>query len=439
MMKYFFMMIFMILFLDWWMFMIMIFFLMFSLLFNNLSLFYVNYSYGYGMDMVSYWMIMLTMWILCLMIMASYKIKLNNNNTIEFLVTLWMLLLLLVMSFSCNNLFYFYLWFESSMIPTMFLIFGWGYQPERLTAGMYLLFYTLFASLPMLLCIFYINNVSYSLFYGLISINYNLYIYLSLVLAFLVKMPMFFFHFWLPKAHVEAPVSGSMILAGLLLKLGGYGLYRVLGFMNLYGMNYNYIWIVTSLFGSVIVGLLCLYQFDIKSMIAYSSVAHMGLVISGLMSMNHVGLWGSMIVMLGHGLCSSGMFALANLLYERTHSRSILMNKGFMLFMPTMSMFWFLLSINNMSSPPSLNLLGEILLIKGIMSWSSMTYLFLALSSFLSCCYSIYLYSITQHGSFFSGLNLMSYGNVREYTLLFYHWLPLNILFLKMDIYSLWI
>nr|YP_007627000.1 NADH dehydrogenase subunit 4 [Chauliops fallax]AFV25573.1 NADH dehydrogenase subunit 4 [Chauliops fallax] len=422
---------------NWWIFMFSVSFMIIILLIHPVSFYFSSLSYSYGFDMVSYWMIMLTLWIVFLMILASYKVKLMINNYM-FLIIVFLLTLFLVLSFSCSNLFMFYIWFESSMIPTLILIFGWGYQPERLLAGMYLIFYTLFASLPMLISIFYIKSVNYSLFFNMISLDFNFYIYISLILAFLVKMPMFFTHYWLPSAHVEAPVSGSMILAGVLLKLGGYGLYRVFSFMYMYNY-YNYIWVVVSLFGSVVVGILCLCQVDIKSMIAYSSVSHMGLVIGGLMTCNSMGLWGSMVLMLGHGLCSSGLFALANLIYERTHSRMIFINKGFMLFMPSMSLFWFILSINNMASPPSLNLLGEIMLINSMMSWSSITFIFLALSSFLGCCYSIYMYSITQHGYMYTGLKYSNYGDVREYSLVIFHILPLNILFLKSDIFTLWI
>nr|UPL65787.1 NADH dehydrogenase subunit 4 [Anacestra spiniger] len=434
MMKLFFLLFFMIPLVNhWWLMYLCYFFLCLYMMFLPISMYYIIISFGFGMDLISYNLIFLSIWITLLMVMASVKLKFYFINIKEFLFILLMLLLFLLLSFSTFNFFLYYLFFESSMIPILLLIFGWGYQPERLMAGFYLLFYTLFASFPLFLGLFYIFNTCNTMFYFLINLFlFSEYLYFCLIFAFLVKMPMVFLHFWLPKAHVEAPISGSMILAGVLLKLGGYGLYRVFLFLN--GFSFNYFVIVVSLFGGVIVGFLCLNQIDMKSLIAYSSVAHMGLVIGGIMIYNNLGFWGSFYIMMGHGLCSSGLFVLSNMIYERSYSRSLLINKGLMVYMPGISMFWFLFCVNNMASPLSLNFLGEIFLINSIISWNLLCMIFFCLSSFLSCCYSIYLFSVTQHGQLNSSLKMGEMGNVREYLLLFFHWLPLNILFLKSDL-----
>nr|YP_010326864.1 NADH dehydrogenase subunit 4 [Condica capensis]UNP54120.1 NADH dehydrogenase subunit 4 [Condica capensis] len=424
-----------------WMVQMMLFFMMF--LFMNMSMslnFYCNLSYMYSCDILSYGLILLSIWISILMIMASENLYKMNYYLNFFLFNIIFLLIMLYLTFSVMNMFMFYFFFEGSLIPTLLLIIGWGYQPERIQAGMYLLFYTLFVSLPLLIGIFYVfNEMDCMMIYFLKFMNLNMYmLYFSMILAFLVKMPMYFVHLWLPKAHVEAPVSGSMILAGIMLKLGGYGLLRLLIFLQQINLKLNYIWIVISLIGGFYISLKCFCQVDIKSLIAYSSVAHMSIVISGIMVMNYWGFVGSYILMIGHGLCSSGMFCLANINYERLHSRSLYINKGMMNFMPSMSLWWFLLMSSNMAAPPSLNLMGEISLINSMMSWSWLTMIMLIMISFFSAGYSLYLYSFVQHGKYYSGIYSYYTGVSREYLMLMLHWLPLNILIIKIDYTMIW-
>nr|QUV75322.1 NADH dehydrogenase subunit 4 [Nebria ingens riversi] len=402
---------------------------------------WMNISYFFGSDLLSFSLILLSFWICSLMILASESIYKKNFFSTFFMFTLLMLMLFLYCTFSSMNLFMFYFFFESSLIPTLVLIMGWGYQPERLQAGIYLLFYTLFASLPMMIGIFYYYNNYLTLdFFFLNNIYYfNMYMYMCMIMAFLVKMPMYMVHLWLPKAHVEAPVSGSMILAGIMLKLGGYGLLRVLNMFILIGMSFSILFISMSLIGGLLVSLICLRQTDLKLLIAYSSIAHMSMVLSGLMTFNYWGFYGALIMMIAHGLCSSGLFCLANISYERMNSRSMFMNKGLINFMPSITLWWFLLCSSNMAAPPSMNLLGEISLLNSLISWTWLTMFILVLLSFFSAVYTLYLYSYSQHGKIYSGKFSSSSGYIREYLLLFLHWFPLNLLILKSNFFMLWI
>ena len=425
-----------------WLVQIMLFLLIF--LFMGLSLRIENFSnlgYMVGSDLISFGLIILRIWICVLMIMAREGLNKIDFYVDLFLFNILILLILLYMTFRVIRLFMFYLFFEGSLIPTLLLIVGWGYQPERIQAGSYLLFYTLFASLPLLLGIFYVfDELNCIMIYFMKFLSLKSYlVYLCLILAFLVRMPMYFVHLWLPKAHVEAPVSGSIILAGIMLKLGGYGLLRVLVSLQQIGFKMNFIWVIIRLVGGFFISLKCFCQVDIKSLIAYSSVAHMRLVIGGIITMSYWGYMGSYVIIIGHGLCSSGMFCLANINYERLHRRSLLINRGIISFIPSIRIWWFLLISSNMSAPPSLNLMGEIRLINRLVSWSWVTIFILILISFFRAGYRLYLFSYTQHGGYYMGIYRFYSGVSREYLIIILHWLPLNLLVIRIDYFVIWL
>nr|YP_009108334.1 NADH dehydrogenase subunit 4 [Tenuibranchiurus glypticus]AIU94545.1 NADH dehydrogenase subunit 4 [Tenuibranchiurus glypticus] len=400
----------------------------------NHDFYFFEAGFGMGVDYLSFILIGLSIWVTMMMIFASQSVKKTNNYYSGFLGVNLILLFILVVTFCSADFIMFYVSFESSLVPMFILILGWGYQPERIQAGVYMLFYTLFASLPLLVSLLSLYKVEGSLSMGLILVEgegVNFLWYFCTVFAFMVKLPLYMFHLWLPKAHVEAPVAGSMILAGILLKLGGYGLIRLLAVVSETNKMFIWFWVGMGLLGGGVISLVCLRQVDVKSLIAYSSVAHMGLVFGGLVLMSNWGLNGAVAVMVGHGLCSSGLFCLANVVYERLESRSLMVGKGLLSFMPNLGLLWFLLCVGNMAAPPTLNLLGEISLIMSVVSWSKMSILGIIILSFFSAVYTLYMYSLSQHGMFVSSLYSCCSGKMNEYFVLSLHIIPLNVVIIK--------
>jgi NADH-ubiquinone oxidoreductase chain 4 len=366
------------------------------------SQFVYYHSYFFSLDKLSVFLIILTIWIILLMCLSMRnKVKYRRLN-----INFMFLNLILILCFLRNRLFGFFIFFELSLIPTLIIILGWGVQPERIRAGSYLIIYTLVGSLPLLGALLFMDFHCGSLKIFLLSSeiyffskrDYRIFC-IFWILAFLIKLPIYGVHLWLPKAHVEAPVAGSMILAGVLLKLGAYGLLRSLHFLNLkfclWG-RYLFVWSVVRI---CLVGLICFRQCDLKSLVAYSSVAHMSLILSACFSFDIIGVNGVVGLLVSHGLCSSALFFGVQCLYNKRGSRSIYLNNGILNISPLFSFFWFLFCVGKASAPPRLNLLREFFLIFRIVNYgSAFASFFCAGSIFLGGLFSIYLYVLVSHG-----------------------------------------
>ena len=354
-----------------------------------------NFYYHIGIDGISLFMVILSTFLTPLCILASWEsIKIRVK---EYMLAFLFLETVMIGMFASVDILLFYIFFEAVLIP-MYLIIGiWG-GDRRIYASFKFFLYTLLGSVLMLIAIVVIYKLTNSMSIGDLQGNYfstniQMYLWLAFFASFAVKIPMWPFHTWLPDAHVEAPTAGSVILAGVLLKMGGYGFIRFsLGMLPEASEFFAPLIMTLSIIAVVYTSLVAIAQTDIKKLIAYSSVAHMGLVTIGIFIVNSQGLEGAMIQMISHGVVSGALFLCVGVIYDRMHTREIKFYGGLVNRMPIYSTVFMIFMLGSVGLPGTSGFIGEFLIIVGSFKYSSIVVIGAASGIILSAVYMLYLY-----------------------------------------------
>ena len=394
----------------------------------------MNFKFSFGLDGISLFFFILTSLLIFLCILFIW----NETRFKEYALNLLLIEFLLLLVFSVLDVFLFYVFFEAILIPMFVLIGIWGSRERKIRAVYLLFFYTLFGSLLMLIGLLYIYSIT-----GTLNLEYLLtwpftfeeqcWLWLAFFLSFASKIPMFPFHIWLPEAHVEAPTVGSVLLAGILLKLGVYGFLRfslsLFPEASLYFSPFVYL---LSVLGVIYASLSAIRQTDLKRIIAYSSVAHMNLVTLGIFSFNTIGIEGSILQSISHGFVSGAMFLLVGILYDRYHSRFLYYYGGLVHMMPVYAVFLLIFTMANIALPGTSSFVGEFLLLLGIYKTNILSSIIGALGVILCGAYSLWLYNRIIFGNLkTTSITMFKDVNLREFIIL----LPLLILVLFMGVY----
>nr|YP_009704493.1 NADH dehydrogenase subunit 4 [Volvariella volvacea]AYD91382.1 NADH dehydrogenase subunit 4 [Volvariella volvacea]AYD91413.1 NADH dehydrogenase subunit 4 [Volvariella volvacea]AYD91426.1 NADH dehydrogenase subunit 4 [Volvariella volvacea] len=387
--------------------------------FNQLSLFHLNF----GIDGISIYFVLLTTFVTPIALLSNYA---NITKNLKFfLVSFLILETLQICAFVALDLLLFYIFFES-VLPILFIVIViFGHGPDRFRSAFLFFLYTLAGSLPMLLCILSISSYIGSTDFQLISLyeislQSQKILWLGFFLAFAVKTPLYPFIIWLPKAHADSPLAGSIILAATILKLATYGYLRVLinflpdatNYFNPLVQTIAVIAIIYASFSTII-------QQDTKRLIAYSSIAHMGVVVLGLFSNTIQGIEGAILLALAHGFVSPALFiCVGGIIYDRTGKRIINYIRGLATYMPVFTILFLVFTLCNTGIPLSLNFLGEQLSLIGIWQQNPIIAILGATGILLSACYSLFLYNRLSYGNLSPSLPPVKDINRREYYLL---------------------
>ena len=345
-----------------------------------------SFSYSFTVsDEVSLFIVFITLFVIFVSYFFSFSSDSVLSKVILLLITFFSLIVFIV-----NNVFLLYFFYEASLIPILYIIIKWGSYPERSVSSLILLVYTAVCSFPFIFFMFYMfsNEQSFNLAvssYSLVSLP-NL-ISILILVSFSVKLPVYGLHFWLPIAHVEAPTFGSMILAGVLLKLGGVGLLRLSNFVNFSFLS-NYFLGYLLLFLSLVT-LICCFQTDFKRIVAYSSVSHMIAVPILFLSNNLLSVKSLVIIMFFHGLSSPVLFMLVGILYSLFSSRQLVVIRGLLLISPLLSFTLILAFFFTISAPPFPSFVAEVMFFVSSLMLSNIFVYSVLLFTFLSLVYNL--------------------------------------------------